>query len=126
MTAESRPSTHISDEVIPRTLISALYRTIEILLDFISTTLQWAPLPSDYASLPPTMEMMRRPEPVTGVPRGFRGSGPWSVVVWADEKHTAKEFTRQIRDATGVEWEVAEQYAKDIEERVSYIPDWLF
>jgi E3 ubiquitin-protein ligase UBR1 len=41
------------------------------------------------------------------------------VIVWADEKHTAKEVTRQIRDATGVEWQVAEQYAKDIEERVS-------
>ena len=67
------------------------------------------------------MAAMRLPEQVTGVPWKFRGCGPWSVVVWADEKHTAKEFTRQIRDATGVEWETAEQYVRDIEERVSCI-----
>jgi E3 ubiquitin-protein ligase UBR1 len=66
---------------------------------------------------------MREPEEMTSVPRDLRGKGPWSVVVWADDKHTAKEFTRQIRDAAGVSHKTAETYTREIEEVVSSFID---
>jgi E3 ubiquitin-protein ligase UBR1 len=99
--------------------LTALYKTITIILDYIITTLQFAPIPNEFGLMPMDEAEMREPEHVTSVPRDLRGRGPWAVVVWGDDKHTAKEFTRQIRDAAGVSHRTAEAYTREIEETVS-------
>ena len=55
----------------------------------------------------------------TAEPRETRDKGPWSVAVYADDKHVLREVTRQMRDALGVSWETAEQLAKEADEKVS-------
>lgn len=107
------------DKDIPLALIHALHQTIVIVLDFIIAVLQFSPPTSEYGTLPNTEEEMREPEKVTARPKEQRGTGPWSVVIWADDRHTIKEVTRQIRDACGVSLETAEAWAREAEEVVS-------
>jgi len=95
-----------------------MYETIVLCLEFIIQVLQYGPPPTEYGNLPKDEIDMRLAEENTGEAREKRGKGPWSVVLWADEKHVAKEVTRQIRDALGVSWETAERYAKEVEEVV--------
>lgn len=102
-------------------LIKAIHQTIVICLDFVMQVMQHSPLPTEYGNLPKDEIEMRLAETSTGEEKGKRGKGPWSVVLWADEKHVAKEVTRQIRDALGVTWETAERHAKEVEEVVSSV-----
>jgi len=111
------------DPRIPPALIKALYETIVLCLEFIIQVLQHSPLPTEYGILPKDEITMRLAEDNTGEGRERRGKGPWSVILWSDEKHVVREVTRQIRDALGVSWETAERYAKEVEEVVSGHPD---
>ena len=108
-----------NDPKIPSALIKAVYETIVICLEFTIQVLQHSQRPQEHGDLPKDEASMRLPESVTGEAREKRGKGPWSVILWADEKHVAKEVTRQVRDALGVRWETAEGYVREVEEMVS-------
>jgi E3 ubiquitin-protein ligase UBR1 len=101
-------------------MIRALQATIVICIEFIITTLQHSPLPTEFSILPKDQEtMMAATTMPTGEPVERRGIGPWSVVLWTDDKHVLRENTRQIRDALGVSWDEAEVLAKQTDELVS-------
>lgn len=114
-----QPPGFTSDDPRMAPLVKAMYTTVVLCLEFIIQVLPNSPLPSEYGRLPKDEIEMRLAEISTGEGREKRGKGPWSVVLWSDEKHVAKEVTRQIRDALGVTWETAERYAKEVEEVVS-------
>ncbi|ORY35607.1 ubiquitin-protein ligase [Naematelia encephala] len=101
---------------VPDALIRALYNTTVICVEFILQTLQHSPTPNELGNLPNDQEKMQSGEENTGEPADRRGKGPWSVVLWADEKHVVKEVTRQIRDALGCSWETALKWAREVEE----------
>lgn len=61
----------------------------------------------------------------TGEPKDKRGTGPWAVVLWQDDRHVLKELARQVRDGLGVKWEVAEQWVREAITVVSTIPVFL-
>ena len=103
------------DPRIPPALIKAMYETVVLCLEFIIQVFIHSPLPTEYGNLPKDEIEMRLAENNTGEARERRGKGPWSVVLWADEKHVAKEVTRQIRDSLGVSWETAERHAEEVE-----------
>ena len=92
-----------------------MYETVVLCLEFIIQVFIHSPLPTEYGNLPKDEIEMRLAENNTGEARERRGKGPWSVVLWADEKHVAKEVTRQIRDSLGVSWETAERHAEEVE-----------
>ena len=48
-----------------------------------------------------------------------RVAGPWSVVLWADEKHVVREVTRQIRDSIRVQWKAAAYMVREMEDQAS-------
>lgn len=104
---------------IPQELINAITETVTICVEFIIETLQHSLLQSEFGKLPKNEEDMRKPPTQTGQPPADRGKGPWSVVLWTDDKHVAKEVTRQIRDATGCKWDHAERLTKEVEHIVS-------
>lgn len=104
---------------IPAALQQSAYQAFVIVLDYIITTLQFSPQTSDFGKLPKDEAEMLQPEKVTGLPKTIRSPGPWSVIIWGDDRHTTREVTRQIRDAVGVTWEVAEGWAREVEEVVS-------
>ncbi|WVQ99973.1 hypothetical protein IAU59_007116 [Kwoniella sp. CBS 9459] len=101
---------------LPDALLIAIHRTIVICLEFIIQVLQHSSLPSEYGRLPKTEEEMLANETITGEPKEKRSKGPWGVVMWQDEKHVLREMTRQVRDALGVKWEVAEQWVREVDE----------
>ena len=106
---------------VPVELIMAILETVEICLDFIIDTMQHSPQPSEYGSLPLDEKELKDPLPDcgTGEPKDKRALGPWSVVLWTDDKHVLKEVARQIRDALGCKYEDAERYAREVESEVS-------
>lgn len=95
----------------PVALQKAIYDTIVICLEYIIEVFQYSPLPSEFGKLPKDEAEMRSSDK--------NRHGPWSVVLWADDKHVWKEVTRQVRDAMGVRWEEAEAWAKEAEVVVS-------
>nr|XP_019011443.1 ubiquitin-protein ligase [Kwoniella pini CBS 10737]OCF50224.1 ubiquitin-protein ligase [Kwoniella pini CBS 10737] len=101
---------------IPDNLLLSIHRTIVIILEFIIQTLQHSLLPSEYSSLPKTETELRDSDNPTGEAKERRSRGPWSVVMWQDEKHVLNEMTRQLRDALGIKWEVAEQWIREVDE----------
>ncbi|KAK6910515.1 ubiquitin-protein ligase [Kwoniella mangroviensis CBS 8886] len=101
---------------IPDNLLLAIHRTIVMVLEFIIQTLQHSLIPSEYGHLPKTEEEMRNSEQPTGEMKERRDKGPWSVVMWQDEKHVSREVGRQLRDALGIKWEVAEQWVREVDE----------
>lgn len=107
---------------IPPELINCLIETVTICIEFIIETLQHSLLHSEFNKFPKNEEEMRKPETQTGHPKEKRGEGPWSVVLWADDKHVAREVTRQIRDATGCKWDHAEKLTKEVEHIVRLHP----
>ena len=109
----SFPPGYITDEAIPAELLTDIQTTINICLEYIISVMQHAPLPSEYSDLPKDLREMVSSEKHTSEPADRRSSGPWSVVLWADEKHVMKEVTRQIRDALGVPWNTAAYMARE-------------
>ncbi|ORX38539.1 ubiquitin-protein ligase [Kockovaella imperatae] len=109
------PLGFITAAKVPAALLSDLYTTIVICLEFIINTMQHSPLPSTYSDLPKDLkEMMSSSSNFpTGEPIDRRSAGPWSVILWADEKHVMKEVTRQIRDALGLPWNAASYMARE-------------
>lgn len=103
----------------PNDLLLALYNTIIVCLEFVIGTLEHSLLPSELGNLPKDLEEMLSGVGGTAEPRETRDKGPWSVAVYADDKHVLREVTRQMRDALGVSWETAEQLAKEADEKVS-------
>ncbi|WRT68366.1 uncharacterized protein IL334_005342 [Kwoniella shivajii] len=103
---------------IPDNLLIAIHKTIVIILEFIIQTLQHSLLPSEYGHLPKTEEEMKNMnmEFQTGESKDKRSKGPWGVVMWQDEKHVLREMTRQLRDALGIKWEIAEQWIREVDE----------
>jgi E3 ubiquitin-protein ligase UBR1 len=99
--------------------MQSVYQALVIVLDFVITAFQFSPQTSEFGHLPATQDEMREPEAVTGLIKGQRGRGPWSVIIWGDDRHTINEVTRQIRDSCGVTWEIAERWAREVEEVVS-------
>ena len=81
--------------------------------------MEHSPLASEHSTLPKDQDELVAGFGGSGEVLDRRGRGPWSVVFWADEKHVIKEVTRQIRDALGVNWAVAEKLAKEAEQVVS-------
>ncbi|KAK4688583.1 hypothetical protein P7C73_g1533, partial [Tremellales sp. Uapishka_1] len=101
---------------IPPELTKALSDTIVMCLEFIITTMQYASLPNDLAHLPKDDKEFRTFDRNTAEPKDKRPRGPWSVIMWSDEKHVMQEMTRQIRDAMAVGWDVGEQWAREADE----------
>nr|XP_019044649.1 ubiquitin-protein ligase [Kwoniella bestiolae CBS 10118]OCF23579.1 ubiquitin-protein ligase [Kwoniella bestiolae CBS 10118] len=101
---------------IPDNLLLAIHRTIVMVLEFIIQTLQHSLIPSEYGHLPKTEEELKNSEQPTGESRERRDKGPWAVVMWQDEKHVSREMSRQLRDALGIKWEVAEQWVREVDE----------
>lgn len=89
-------------------------------VEFIIATIAHSPSPSEIPLLPiDEKEMYLTNKWASGEPLERRGKGPWSVVLWSDDKHVLKEVTRQIRDALGLTWEDSEVLARQVEELVS-------
>ncbi|KAK8854813.1 hypothetical protein IAR55_003552 [Kwoniella newhampshirensis] len=113
---EAKPPPLPSKYDVPDPLLMAIHKTIVIVLEFIIQTMQHALLPSEYGRLPKTEVEMKTTDISTGDAKDKRGKGPWGVVMWQDEKHVLKEMTRQVRDALGIEWTVAEQWVREVDE----------
>jgi E3 ubiquitin-protein ligase UBR1 len=109
-----------ADSDISQNLLKAIHNTISICIDFIINTVQYSILPSELPLMPKNEKELLSPAGyATGEMPDRRGKGPWSVVLWADDKHVLKEVTRQVRDALGVTWEEGEVLARQVEELVS-------
>ncbi|WWC63263.1 uncharacterized protein I303_105863 [Kwoniella dejecticola CBS 10117] len=115
LAANEKPKQTLKYE-IPDNLLLSIHRTIVIILEFMIQTLQHSLLPSDYSRLPKTETELRDSDTPTGESKERRSRGPWSVVMWQDEKHVLNEMTRQLRDALGIKWEVAEQWIREVDE----------
>lgn len=114
--------TPVNTKEVPRELIAAIYDTIIICLEFVIGTLEHAPLPSELTTLPSNLEELLAGFGGTAETKEQRSMGPWSVAVYADEKHTLKEISRQLRDALGVEMEHAEPLAREVDYYVRAAP----
>ncbi|WWC90739.1 uncharacterized protein L201_005676 [Kwoniella dendrophila CBS 6074] len=117
---------------IPDNLLLSIHKTIVIILEFIIQTLQHSLLPSEYGNLPKTESELKDDDSSsssssvkekhnsfftsTGESKEKRSKGPWSVIMWQDEKHVLKEMTRQLRDALGIKWEIAESWVREVDE----------
>ena len=106
--------------------IQALFDTIVLCLEMVFLTMEQSPTPNEYGRLPANLE-----ELIAGTggscDRPERNSkGPWSVVFFSDEKHTAQEIVRQTRDALGVLQPVAQHRVREAEETVSPAPPARF
>ena len=114
-----RPLGFITEvEEMPDRALQSLYFTIVTCLEFLVNTLQYSPLPNTLSNLPKNIEEMQELKGGTEEPPESR-EGPWSVVMWADEKHVAKEVARQLRDALGISMDRALRYTKQADEIVS-------
>lgn len=109
------PSGSTRPRTAPQDLITAMYETIIICLEFIIGTLEHAPLPSELSTLPSTVEELLAGFGGTAEGKEQRSQGPWSVAVYSDEKHTVKEVARQLRHALGISMDHAEPLAREVE-----------
>ncbi|EAL20444.1 hypothetical protein CNBE3650 [Cryptococcus deneoformans B-3501A] len=98
---------------LPDSLVISLQKTIAMCIEFIIHTIEHSHLPSEYGLLPKTETEMHSSDGPTGEPKDKRGTGPWAVVLWQDDRHVLKELARQVRDGLGVKWEVAEQWVRE-------------
>jgi E3 ubiquitin-protein ligase UBR1 len=114
------PISYTSDAPIPDDLIDNIHKTVAQCLDFVIRTFQVSPLPTEHGHLPKDFEEMQAGDPLTsGEEAEGRAKGPWSVILFGDDKHVGKEVARQIRDALGTSQEDAEMSTRELEAMVS-------
>lgn len=118
-TIPNHPKWFITDTPIPQDLVQQIYETLVICLEFVIRAFQTSPLPADYTRLPKDLETMKEGDVLTSAEDAEgRAKGPWSVVLYSDDKHVQREVARQIRDALGVSLEIAERCTREIEQMV--------
>ena len=118
-TSNDRPTGFVTDVNVPAGLLRDLYVTIIICLEFVINTMEHAPPPSTFSELPKDQQDMMYENNYSSENLDRRVAGPWSVVLWADEKHVVKEVTRQIRDSMRVQWKAAAYMVREMEDQAS-------
>lgn len=86
---------------LPRDRDKAIANLLELVLDYIVETFESGP-PEGNATVPRSVEEViveTQGPPVPGVAQKIELV---SLILWSDEKHTAKEIARQIANATGM------------------------
>lgn len=118
---------------LPARRIQGIRETIEICMDFIIQTFEAGPIEGNLA-VPRTIEEViyetqgSRTTPVAGgvgaaSSGNVKGKGRLeavSLVLWSDEKHTAKEVARQVSHATGMGKSQAQALVGVLEREVSF------
>jgi hypothetical protein len=73
-------------------------RMVRLICDYVVDTFRWSPIDTS-RSLPRDREgLLARGRPDRD---GEEGSKVFSLVLWADEKHTCREIVKQLCTATG-------------------------
>lgn len=109
---------------VPQEFKRALYETFVICIEYIIETFQCAPPPDNYGRLPKDLKELKRKWGLsyTSIHDAWkRAEGPWSVAIFADERHNEPELVRQMAHATGADDEACTEWVRELDLIVSHL-----
>ena len=108
---------------VPQEFKRALYETFVICIEYIIDVFQCAPPPDHYGRLPKDMKELKTKWGQSHTQlhdAAKRAEGPWSVAIYADERHNEPELVRQMAHATGADYDDCADWVRELDTLVSY------
>lgn len=96
----------------------ALYDTFVLCIEYIIETFQCAPPPDHYGKLPKDINDLKSTWGLTHTSLfdlARRAEGPWSVTIYADERHNEPELVRQMQHATGADYDDCSDWIRELD-----------
>jgi len=111
------PPRHIE---LPAKRAQAIRATLELVLDYIIETFEAGP-PEGNVTVPRTIEEVVFETQGAYSLKGKTKLEHVSLILWGDEKHTAKEVTRQLSHATGLSKAEAAVLTNELDKQVRFV-----
>lgn len=100
----------------------ALYDVFVACIEYVIEVFQVAPPPENYSKLPKDLKDMTTAWGINYTcldDAAKRAEGPWSVAIFADERHSEPELLRQMQHATGADFDDCSDWIKEMDTLVS-------
>jgi len=110
---------------VPKEFKEALYETFVLCVEYIIEVFQCAPPPDHYGKLPKDMDELKTTWGIQHTSlhdTSKRAEGPWSVTIYADERHNEPELVRQMQHATGADYDDCHDWIRELDSLVSQTP----